>query len=369
MLGHGNFSRDKSLFSFVLELVLMMERIFAGKISNSDELTIKYLDDDGDKITLLNDSDLTVALHFHKLLRLFVFVNGQERVDNATNNQQQDGNLIETKDFRNELKDIHNSVQTILDRLQLSSTTTNEVPAVANSTTKNELEPPKQQQQQRSVTPEYNHQATVNHEHPPVPTNVADAPLIPAADTTQPPPTQFQQMPTPHFTPSGYGHEQQPKANLFGPPPSSFPGMPSVPNPIAPRFPPATTPTSSAPAAAFHPTPTPPLPSANSTSGFLGQSASLHPSQQGGFYAQQQATSSAPPSTAGFYAQQQAPPVGNYNPTNAFPTQQPGTSNASPATINPSFPQPTPPPMAFQQPYGTYSQQNSYYNPVQSYPK
>jgi len=56
------------------ELVLMIERIFAGKISNSDELIIKYLDDDGDKITLLNDSDLTVALHFHKLLRLFVFV-------------------------------------------------------------------------------------------------------------------------------------------------------------------------------------------------------------------------------------------------------------------------------------------------------
>ena len=30
-------------FCLCLELVLMMERVFAGKISNSDELTIKYL--------------------------------------------------------------------------------------------------------------------------------------------------------------------------------------------------------------------------------------------------------------------------------------------------------------------------------------
>ena len=33
-----------------------MERIFAGKISNSDELTIKYLDDDGDGFIYLENS-------------------------------------------------------------------------------------------------------------------------------------------------------------------------------------------------------------------------------------------------------------------------------------------------------------------------
>ena len=143
----------------------MMERIFSGKISNSDELTIKYLDDDGDKITLLNDSDLTVALHFHKLLRLFVLVNGKEPMDNSsTENLNKEGSLIDAKTFRTELQQIRNSVQTILDRLQLSSnqekeattTTTTTVPtsAIVSSTTR-EFDPYKHlQQNQRSTTPD-----------------------------------------------------------------------------------------------------------------------------------------------------------------------------------------------------------------------
>jgi hypothetical protein len=149
----------------------MMERIFAGKISNSDELTIKYLDDDGDKITLLNDSDLTVALHFHKLLRLFVLVNGTEQINNnSTENLTKEGSLIDAKTFRNELQQIRNSVQAILDRLQLptnqdtknkqekesTTTTTTTVPssAVVSSTTR-EFDPYKHlQQSQRSTTPD-----------------------------------------------------------------------------------------------------------------------------------------------------------------------------------------------------------------------
>ena len=147
-----------------LELVLMMERIFSGKISNSDELTIKYLDDDGDKITLSNDSDLNVALHFHKLLRLFVFLNGKEPTNSSNDNLNQQGNLIDAKAYRNELQDIRNSVQTILDRLQLSNnetqtTTTTAVapPAVAANTTR-EFDPFKHaSQQQQSVSPNTNH--------------------------------------------------------------------------------------------------------------------------------------------------------------------------------------------------------------------
>ncbi|CAF4034856.1 unnamed protein product, partial [Rotaria magnacalcarata] len=122
------------------ELVLMMERVFSGKISNSDELTIKYLDDDGDKITLLNDSDLTVALHFHKLLRLFVFVNGNDLTNtNTTDNANKEGDLVDAKTFRNELQQIRNSVQTILDRLQLS---TNEVQQQPTSKTETPATPP-----------------------------------------------------------------------------------------------------------------------------------------------------------------------------------------------------------------------------------
>jgi hypothetical protein len=159
-------------FYFSLELVLMMERVFVGKIANSDELTIKYLDDDGDKITLLNDSDLTVALHFHKLLRLFVFVNGDEQINvNSTDNLNKDGDLIDAKTFRNELQDIRNSVQTILDRLQLS---TNEVPTIPPSTTivsntTREFDPYKHSQQPpRSASPDSIQSNSNRHnEHPP----------------------------------------------------------------------------------------------------------------------------------------------------------------------------------------------------------
>jgi hypothetical protein len=154
---------NKQIFFFDLELVLMMERVFTGKISNSDELTIKYLDDDGDKVTLLNDSDLTVALHFHKLLRLFVFVNGKEQINtNSTDNLHQDGNFIDAKTFRTELQDIRNSVQTILDRLQLS---TNELP-----TTTHEFDPHKHSQQQRSATPDSIRSNSNNNEHQTAPT-------------------------------------------------------------------------------------------------------------------------------------------------------------------------------------------------------
>ncbi len=158
----------------------MMERVFSGKISNSDELTIKYLDDDGDKITLLNDSDLNVALHFHKLLRLFVFVNGKEQLNNSTDNLNQQGNLIDAKTYRNELQDIRNSVQTILDRLQSSTdkvaTTVPTVPspAVAPNTTR-EFDPFKhlnQQQQQQPASSDSNRSNSnnlANNEHPTAP--------------------------------------------------------------------------------------------------------------------------------------------------------------------------------------------------------
>ena len=143
----------------------MMERIFAGKISNADELTIKYLDDDGDKITLLNDSDLTVALHFHKVLRLFVLVNGSEQIpDNSSASSHREGSLIDAKTFRTELQQIRNSVQIILDRFQLptnqnatnnEATTTTTPSSTFVASTAREFDPYKYlNQNHRSTTPD-----------------------------------------------------------------------------------------------------------------------------------------------------------------------------------------------------------------------
>jgi hypothetical protein len=205
-------------------------------------------------------------------------------------------------------------------------------------------------QQQRSSTPDSirsNSNHLTNNEHQTTPT--VDTQQAPTTETNQIPPSTFQQtqMPTPNFAPSGFNSDQQVRTNIFGPPPTTFPGMPSSPINAAPRFPPATTPNSH----------NPPPSSFGQPSAFIGQPASP-PLQQGGFYGQQQ----------GLF--QPRPPVTGYNPHNTYPPQQTSTppSNSSPATINPSYVQP-PPPMASQQPYGGYPPQNSYYNPIQPYPK
>jgi len=339
------------------ELLLMMERVFVGKISNSDELTIKYLDDDGDKITLLNDSDLTVALHFHKLLRLFVFVNGNEQMNKEEND------LVDAKTFRTELQQIHKSVQTILNRLQLSSTnnqekevvTTIPSPAIPSTTTR-EFDPYKNLQQQRSSTPDSirskssNSNPLANNEQKqfqPVPT--VDTQQVESTDVNRMPPATFQQ--TSHFPPSGFSNDQQARTNAFGPPPSTYPAMPPLPNTAAARFPSA----SNTPSA-FNSTSNPPPSNVGQPSAFIGQQ--VPPQQQGGFYGQQQALF------------QQRPPGPGYNPNNTYNQQQAvpsPPSSSSPATINSSFVQP-PPPMGSQQSYGGYPPQNSYYNPMQQYP-
>lgn len=193
-------------------------------------------------------------------------------------------------------------------------------------------------------------------------------------------PNAFQQtqMPTSHLVPSQYG-DQQVKTSVFGPPPTSYPGMPSLPNAGATRFPttfpPATLPNANA-QSAFNSTSAPPLPSnAGQASTFIGQQQQqqpqqqtplMPPPQQGGFYGQQQALHQQPrPGLPAFNA--------TNNPNNAFlqqqQQQQPPPSSSSPATINPSYVQPsampTPPPLASQQPYGGYGSQPNFYNPVQ----
>ncbi|CAF0808709.1 unnamed protein product [Rotaria sordida] len=392
------------------ELVLMMERIFTGKISNSDELTIKYLDDDGDKITLLNDSDLTVAVHFHKVLRLFVLVNGNEQLTNnnsTAENLNKEGSLIDAKTFRNELQQIRNSVQTILDRLQLPTnkdttnsqekevtTATIPTPAFVSSTTR-EFDPYKHlHQSQRSTTPDSirsksstsnktAHNEQKSFQTIPTGNTQNQYQSSESTDANKPPPTSFQQMPTPHFVPTGLNDQQtKTSSSLFGPPPTSFHGMPPLPNAGASRFPttfsPPTLPNTNT-TSTFNSSSAPPPPSSNTTqtSTFIGQ-------QQQQQQQQQQAPLGLPPQQGGFYGQQQAlmqsrPGLPAFNPNintpNAFAQQQPQAppSSSSPATINPSFMQPTvmptPPPLASQQPYGGYLPQNTYYNPAQQYSK
>ncbi|CAN7947056.1 unnamed protein product, partial [Ixodes hexagonus] len=55
------------------ELILMMQRVFRGKLSSSDEVTVKYKDEDGDLITIFDSSDLSFACQCSRILKLTIF--------------------------------------------------------------------------------------------------------------------------------------------------------------------------------------------------------------------------------------------------------------------------------------------------------
>eukprot|EP00112_Aurelia_sp_Birch-Aquarium-sp1_P005475 Seg1622.3 transcript_id=Seg1622.3/GoldUCD/mRNA.D3Y31 product="Protein TFG" protein_id=Seg1622.3/GoldUCD/D3Y31 len=57
------------------ELLLMMQRLFRGKIRSQDDILIKYKDEDGDLITIFDSSDLLFAKSLSRYLKITLFVN------------------------------------------------------------------------------------------------------------------------------------------------------------------------------------------------------------------------------------------------------------------------------------------------------
>uniref|UniRef100_A0A8C5LVN8 Trafficking from ER to golgi regulator n=1 Tax=Leptobrachium leishanense TaxID=445787 RepID=A0A8C5LVN8_9ANUR len=90
------------------ELVLMMQRVFRGKLLTNDEVTIKYKDEDGDLITIFDSSDLSFAIQCSRILKLTLFVNGQPRPLESS----------QVKYLRRELIELRNKVNQLLDCLE-----------------------------------------------------------------------------------------------------------------------------------------------------------------------------------------------------------------------------------------------------------
>nr|XP_058151971.1 protein TFG isoform X2 [Dasypus novemcinctus] len=90
------------------ELVLMMQRVFRGKLLSSDEVTIKYKDEDGDLITIFDSSDLSFAIQCSRILKLTLFVNGQPRPLESS----------QVKYLRRELIELRNKVNRLVDSLE-----------------------------------------------------------------------------------------------------------------------------------------------------------------------------------------------------------------------------------------------------------
>ncbi|XP_037136799.1 protein TFG isoform X4 [Syngnathus acus] len=105
------------------ELVLMMQRVFRGKLQSSDEVTIKYKDEDDDLITIFDSSDLSFAIQCSRILKLTLFVNGQPRPLESSH----------VKYLRRELIELRNKVNTLLDTFEPSKE-----PGVATTAPENE---------------------------------------------------------------------------------------------------------------------------------------------------------------------------------------------------------------------------------------
>ncbi|XP_064183214.1 protein TFG [Anguilla rostrata] len=90
------------------ELLLMMQRVFRGKLQSSDEVAIKYKDEDDDLITIFDSSDLSFAIQCSRILKLTLFVNGQPRPLESS----------QVKYLRRELIELRNKVNSLLDSLE-----------------------------------------------------------------------------------------------------------------------------------------------------------------------------------------------------------------------------------------------------------
>jgi protein TFG len=98
------------------ELVLMMQRVFRGKLLANDDITIKYKDEDGDLITIFDSSDLSFAIQCSRILKLQILPNSDNKSETVSVLSSSD--VIKLKQ---QLKTIRNQVNQLLDSLEIGA--------------------------------------------------------------------------------------------------------------------------------------------------------------------------------------------------------------------------------------------------------
>ncbi|XP_023013054.1 protein TFG-like isoform X1 [Leptinotarsa decemlineata] len=97
------------------ELVLMMQRVFRGKLSANDDITIKYKDEDGDLITIFESNDLSFAIQSSRILKLQILLNSELKTD-ATSALSS----TEVINLKKQLRNIRDQVNDILDSIDVN---------------------------------------------------------------------------------------------------------------------------------------------------------------------------------------------------------------------------------------------------------
>lgn len=117
------------------ELVLMMQRVFRGKLASNDDITIKYKDEgtkqthkithtinksspcclitfsDGDLITIFDSSDLSFAIQCSRILKLQILMNSGLDEDKYSS--------VEIGEIKTQLRGIRDQVNKLLDTLDI----------------------------------------------------------------------------------------------------------------------------------------------------------------------------------------------------------------------------------------------------------
>nr|CAI5853918.1 unnamed protein product [Callosobruchus analis] len=97
------------------ELVLMMQRVFRGKLTANDDIVIKYKDEDGDLITIFESNDLAFAIQCSRILKLQIFLNSDIiKSDSCALNSN------EVCKLKKQLRTIRDEVNKLLDSIDTS---------------------------------------------------------------------------------------------------------------------------------------------------------------------------------------------------------------------------------------------------------
>ncbi|CAL8105025.1 unnamed protein product [Orchesella dallaii] len=123
------------------ELVLMMQRVFRGKLTPDMDILLKYKDEDGDLITIFDSSDLAFAMQYCRILKLKILRKSAASTPTETAN-------VEVGKIRSELIEIRDRVNGILDSLSPDDKkilpkvkSTNAVPTVIENESRNNSTP------------------------------------------------------------------------------------------------------------------------------------------------------------------------------------------------------------------------------------
>jgi len=330
------------------ELVLMMQRVFRGVLDPEEELLLKYKDEDGDLITIVDNSDLSFAIQYCRVLRLTI-------ICGDANNKNQGESVKLTKDVTKELREIRDRVNKILDSISDTSKDDSASPkseenqleesedvssqaVQMNHLENREFDPLGQQQAQQEIKSE---PSDVN------PANVSQ----PEATINQAPNNMYQTPDMSSFTPTvstqnaGYA-----APNSYNLPPSGYsaPTTSSAPQPTsnlysAPAAPPSVAPPSGYPSASAPATGTQNAPPTTAS----------YPPVTGGAHQAPTANNFMPPQSGGYpvppsVSHPSSSPAVNYPKAN-YPTQPPPGANF-PRPATPSNAPPASYPYQSQQP-------------------